>query len=102
MPQIREIIRPPQEIDAATNPTETLNIQRNAAPTAVGATAGIARNVELYNLAYKLAWKHISEDQKQAKADIARQLDESIRCQLKGGATEALFIASEALKDFGY
>src|SRR5450830_1448189 len=29
-----------------------------------GAMAGIARNVELYILAYKLDWKYISEDHK--------------------------------------
>ena len=104
MPQICEIVRRPQETDAAADPAETINrlIWRNAAP-AGGATAGIARNVELYNLAYKLAWKHISEDQKREKPDIARQLDQSIRRELKQeGATEAVFIASEALKGLGY
>jgi hypothetical protein len=64
-----------------------------------GAMAGIARNVELYNLAYKLAWKYISEDQKRNQPNIARHLDVSIRRQLKEGTTEAIFIASEALKD---
>jgi len=61
--------------------------------------AGIARNVELYNLAFKLAWKYISEDQKRNQPNIARHLDDSIRRQLKEGTTEAVFIASEALKD---
>ena len=61
--------------------------------------AGIVRNVELYNLAYELAWKHISEDQKRKQPNIARRLHDSIRRQLKDGATEAVFIASEALKD---
>ena len=60
--------------------------------------AGIARNVELYNLAFKLAWKYISEDQKRNQPNIARHLDDSIRRQLKEGTTEAVFIASEALK----
>jgi len=64
-----------------------------------GAMAGIARNVELYNLAFKLAWKYISEDQKRNQPNIARHLDDSIRRQLKEGTTEAVFIASEALKD---
>jgi hypothetical protein len=36
--------------------------------------AGIARNVELYILAYKLAWKYISEDHKDEQSDIARHL----------------------------
>jgi hypothetical protein len=59
---------------------------------------GIARNIELYNSAYSLAWKHISEHQKRAQPNIARRLDDSIRRLLKDGATEPLFIASEALK----
>ena len=33
--------------------------------------AGIARNIELYNLAYRLAWMHISERQKRERPDIA-------------------------------
>jgi len=61
--------------------------------------AGIARKIESYNLAYQLAWKHISEDQKQKQPNIARRLHDSIIRQLKEGATEAVFIASEALKD---
>ena len=31
--------------------------------------AGIARNIELYNAAYSLAWKHISERQKRERPD---------------------------------
>ena len=59
---------------------------------------GIARNIELYNSAYGLAWKHISEHQKRERPDIARGLHDSIRRLLKDGETEPLFIASEALK----
>ena len=60
--------------------------------------AGIARNIELYNSAFSLAWKHISERQKRERPTIARLLHDSIRGQLKDGATDPLFIASEALK----
>jgi hypothetical protein len=60
--------------------------------------AGIARNIELYNSAYDLAWKHISELQKRKQPEIARRLHDSIRRQLAYGATEPLFIASDALK----
>jgi hypothetical protein len=60
--------------------------------------AGIARNIKLYNSAYSLAWKHISERQKRERPDIARRLHDSIRRLLKDGETEPLFIASEALK----
>jgi len=59
----------------------------------------IAREIELYNSAYSLAWKHISEIQKRELPDIARRLHDSISRLLKHGATEPLFIASEALKD---
>ena len=61
--------------------------------------AGIAQKVESYNLAFQLAWNRISEDQKRKQPNIAQRLDDSIRRQLKEGATEAVFIASEALKD---
>jgi hypothetical protein len=62
--------------------------------------AVIARKIESYNSAYQLAWKHISEGQKRNQPDIAQLLDDAIRRQLKEGAiTEAVFIASEALKD---
>jgi hypothetical protein len=60
--------------------------------------AGIAQKIESFNSAYQLAWKHISEGQKH-NPNIARLLRDSIRRQLKEGATEAVFIASEALKD---
>ena len=56
--------------------------------------AGIAQKIETFNLAFQLAWKHISEDQKRMQPNIARRLDDSIR-----QATEPVFIASEALKD---
>jgi hypothetical protein len=61
------------------------------------AMAGIARNIELYNSAYDLAWRRISEPQKR-QPEIARRLHDSIRCQLSDGIAEPLFIASEALK----
>jgi hypothetical protein len=61
--------------------------------------AGIARKIESYNLAYQLAWTHISEDQKRKQPNVARRLHDSISRQLKEGATEAVFIASEALKE---
>jgi hypothetical protein len=62
------------------------------------AMAGIARNIELYNSAYDLAWKHISELRKREQPEIARRLHDAIRGLLKDGANEPLFIASDALK----
>jgi hypothetical protein len=61
--------------------------------------AGIARNIELYNLAYRLAWRHISERQKREYPNVATFLHDAIRRQLKQGAVEPVFIAAEALKD---
>ena len=102
MSLIRKIAGRPTETENA-GPTENLSkpVQRDAIRTG-GPTTGIARNVELYNLAFKLAWKYISEHQKLYKPDIARQLHDSIRRELTKGASEATFIASEALKDLGY
>jgi hypothetical protein len=62
----------------------------------------VAREIELYNSAYRLAWKHISELQKREKPNIASRLHDSIRSQIKQGATEPLFIASEVLRDFEF
>jgi hypothetical protein len=59
----------------------------------------IAREIELYNSAYNLAWKHVSELEKREKPNIASRLHDSIRRQIRNGATEPLFIASEALRD---
>ena len=50
---------------------------------------GIAQKVELLNLAYKLAWKYISEDQKRDLPEIARRLRNSIRWQLKEGSVDS-------------
>ena len=59
----------------------------------------IAREIELYNSAYSLAWKHVSELRKHEKPNIASRLHDSIQREIKKGATEPLFIASEALRD---
>ena len=63
------------------------------------AMAEIARKIELYNLAYRLAWEHISEHQKREHPDIARRLHDSIKRRVNEGATEPVFIASEAPRD---
>lgn len=63
-----------------------------------GQMAGIARNIELYNSAYRLAWKHVSEVQKREKPNIAWRLHDFIRREIKKGASEPLLIASEALR----
>jgi hypothetical protein len=61
--------------------------------------AGVARNIELYNLSYRLAWKHISELLKRQYPNIALLLHDAIRQRLKEGTAEPVLIASEALRD---
>ena len=61
--------------------------------------AGIAKNIERYNEAYRLAWRHISDRQKREYPNVATFLHDAIRRQLKEGAVEPLFIAGEALKN---
>jgi hypothetical protein len=60
---------------------------------------GIARNIELYNLSYRLAWKHISELHKREYPSIGFLLHDAIRHQLKEGAEEPVFIAAEVLRN---
>jgi hypothetical protein len=59
----------------------------------------IARRVELYNSAYKLAWEQIPPDQKRARPDITLRIHASIRRELKEGARDPNGIALAALKD---
>jgi hypothetical protein len=61
----------------------------------------IGQNIELYSSAYRIAWKQISALRRREQPDISLRLHDSIRRQLKEGATEPLFIVSEALKDVG-
>jgi hypothetical protein len=63
------------------------------------AMARIARSIDLYNSAYRLAWQHISEQQKREQSDVAQRLHESIARQLKEGASLDVLIASEALSE---
>ena len=60
---------------------------------------GTARNIELYSVAYRLALKQISTLQMLEQPNIALHLHASIQRQIETGATEPLFIASEALRD---
>ena len=60
-----------------------------------------AQNVELYSSAYHIAWRQISPLRKREQPDISLRLHASIRRQLKEGATDPLFIATEAFKALG-
>jgi hypothetical protein len=63
-----------------------------------GKTAG---NIDLYSSAYRIAWKQISPLRKREQPNISLRLHASIRRQLKDGATDPLFIATEAFKALG-
>jgi hypothetical protein len=68
----------------------------------IGKTWGkTARNIELYGLAYRIAWKQISPQRKREQPNISSRLHACIRRQLKDGATDPLFIATEAFKALG-
>ena len=56
---------------------------------------------ELYGLAYRIAWNQISPLRKREQPDISLRLHASIRRQLKAGATDPLFVATEAFKALG-
>jgi hypothetical protein len=60
-----------------------------------------ARNIELYGLAYRTAWKQISPQRKREQPNISLRLHASIRRQLNEGATDPLLIAIEAFKALG-
>jgi len=49
-----------------------------------GRITGIAREIELYNSADTLAWKHVSEFQKREKPNMASRLHDSIRREIRG------------------
>ena len=49
--------------------------------------AEIARSIELYNSAFRLAWPHISERQKREQSDMAQRLHDSITRLIKEGAS---------------
>ena len=60
----------------------------------------VARKIELYSLAYRTAWRRFSP-QKREQPNLALWLHAFIRRQIKKGATDPLFIATEAFKALG-
>jgi hypothetical protein len=61
-------------------------------------TGNVGQNIQLYGLAYRIAWEHISPLQKREQPNIALRLHDFIRRQLQEGKTDPLSIAAEALK----
>jgi nucleoside-diphosphate-sugar epimerase len=47
----------------------------------IAKTIGYNGTIKLYNLAYRLAWNHVSEPRKRADPNIALRLHDSIRRQ---------------------
>src|SRR5262245_39868919 len=59
----------------------------------------VARNVELYSLAYRTAWNHISALQKGQFPNTSLRLHASNRRQIKKGAKNPSLIAAQAVSD---
>ena len=57
---------------------------------------GIARRVELFNQALRLAWPHFSQDEIK-RPNASRLLSDAIQRRLKLGATDPAQIAAEAV-----
>jgi hypothetical protein len=62
-------------------------------------TGDLARRIEVYSAAFKIALAQIPADQKRSRPDISLRVHASIRRQLKAGAADAHTIAFAALKD---
>ena len=58
----------------------------------------IARRLELFNLAYRLAWSYVSTHPELRTADAPSKLSNSINRQIKAAATSPAVIAAEAVK----
>jgi len=57
---------------------------------------GIARRVELFNQALRLAWPHLSQEEIK-RPNASRFLSDAIQRRLKLGATDPALIAAEAV-----
>jgi len=58
----------------------------------------IARSVEIYNQAYRLAWPHVSEN-KIRRPDVSKLLSNVIRARIKIGATDPVKIAADSVAE---
>jgi len=58
-----------------------------------------ARRIEVYSVAYRLAWEQIPLAERRTRPDISLRIHTSIRRQLKDGAMDPSSIAFTALKD---
>ncbi|MDO9410944.1 MAG: hypothetical protein Q7T81_00020 [Pseudolabrys sp.] len=60
--------------------------------------AGIARNIEIFNQAFRLAWPYLT-DEETKRPNASRLLSEAIQRRLKLGMTDPVQIAAEAVVD---
>jgi hypothetical protein len=60
--------------------------------------AGIARRIELFNSAYKLALEYVSQHLEMVPANTGLMLSNSIRDQIKADATNAAEITADAIR----
>jgi hypothetical protein len=58
----------------------------------------IARSVELFNQAYRLAWPHVSENKTQ-RTDVSKLLGDAIQRRIRVGETDPVKVATEAVKE---
>jgi hypothetical protein len=59
---------------------------------------GIARSVELFNQAFRLAWPHVSDNTIQSP-QVSQLLGDAIRRRLRVGETDPVEIAAEAVTE---
>jgi hypothetical protein len=58
----------------------------------------IARSVEVYNQAYRLAWPYVSENKLQ-RTDVSKLLGDAIQRRIKVGETDPVKVATEAVTE---
>ena len=64
------------------------------------AVAGIARSIELFNQAFRLALPHLNPQDAQSPS-LSRALSDAIRRRIKLGETDAVRITADSLAEIG-
>jgi hypothetical protein len=59
---------------------------------------GIARRVEVFNQAFRLAWPHLTQPEIQ-KANVAQLLSEAIQRRLRVGESDPVEIAANVIAE---
>lgn len=58
----------------------------------------IARSIEVYNQAYRLAWPYVS-DNKSRSPDVSKLLGDAIQRRIRVGETDPVKVATEAVTE---